>query len=185
MSVMYCSADELASFLQQDVDTATATLVIQVTSQLFTSRANTAFLPVTTTYQTQALGYRQLFLPYRPVTAVSSVRIVSATAGTTTTITDYSRIKTVLYRLIGFGVPGVFPPDMAEVDLTYGFATCPDDVKGAVLESSAAAYSSPDITVKSESIDDYSVSTAPNSGGVMLSPAAEKLADLYRGTLAA
>ena len=74
---------------------------------------------------------------------------------------------------------------MIEVDLTHGFAAVPDDVKGAVLESAGAAYSSPDVTVKSESIDDYTVSSAANSGGVMLSPAAEKLADLYRGTLAA
>ena len=185
MSVMYATPAELASFLQlATVDTATATLALQVTSQLFTVRANTAFSPITVTYQSQALGYRQLFLPYRPVTAVSAVRIVSALAGTTT-ITDYSRIKTVLYRLIGFGVPGVFPPDMVEVDLTYGYAAVPDDVKGAVLESAGAAYSSPDVTVKSESIDDYSVSSAADAGGVSLSKSAQSLADMYRGTIAA
>jgi hypothetical protein len=136
------------------------------------------------TYQTQALGQRQLYLPFRPVTAVSAVRIVSAVAGTLT-VTDYARIKTVLYRLSGFGVPGVFPPDMAEVDLTHGYTAATDDVRGVVLETAAAAYMSPDVTVKSESIDDYSISSAPNSGGVMLTPSAEKLADLYRGAIAA
>lgn len=185
MSLMYASVDDLASYLQKDVDTATATLNLQVASTLFSTRANTWFQPVTVTYQTQALGYRQLYLPYRPVTAVSAVRIVSFTANTTTTITDYSRIKTVLYRLIGFGVPGVFPPDMVEVDLTYGFATVPDDVRGAVVESAGAAYQGPDITVAAEQIDDYRIQMAPGTGGVMLSPAAAKLADLYRGTIAA
>jgi hypothetical protein len=184
VSVLYATAAELASFLKQDVDTSTATLALQVTSQLFTVRANTAFLPVTTTFQVEGYGYRQLRLPFRPVTAISAVRVVSAAAGTTT-LTDYTRIKSVLYRLAGFGVPGAFPPDLVEVDLTYGYAAVPDDVKGAVLESAGAAYSSPDVTVKSESIDDYSVSSAANSGGVMLSPAAEKLADMYRGTFAA
>jgi hypothetical protein len=72
-----------------------------------------------------------------------------------------------------------------EIDYTHGFVSVPDDVKGAVLESAAAAYSSPDVTVKSESIDDYSVSSAANSGGVMLSPAAMQLADYYAGVLVA
>lgn len=180
---MYASALELASYLKQDVDTSTATLALQVTSQLFTVRANTAFLPTTVTYQTIGQGYWQLYLPYRPIISIQAVRIIGL--GGTLTVTDYSRIKTVLYRLIGFGVPGMFPPDLVEVDLTHGYAAVPDDVKGAVLESAGAAYMNPDITTKSESIDDYSVSSAPNSGGVMLSPAAQALADLYRGVLMA
>lgn len=184
MSVMYATVAELASFLQKDLDTATATLALQTASQLFSTRANTMFNSTTVTYQTEGLGYRQLQLPFRPVTAVSAVRIVNPNTGTQT-ITDYARIKTVLYRLIGFGVPGAFPPDMVEVDLTYGYATVPDDVKGVVLETAAAAYQGPDITVASESIDDYSVKMAANTGGMSLSPAAVALADLYRGTIAA
>lgn len=180
---MYATPADLASYLKQDVDTSTATLALQVTSQLFTLRSNTAFQPVSLTYQTIGQGFWQLQLPYRPIISIQAVRIIGL--GGTITVTDYTRIKTVLYRLIGFGVPGMFPPDMVEVDLTHGFATCPDDVKGAVLESAGTAYSSPDTTVKSESIDDYSISTSANSSGFMLSPAAEKLADLYRGTLAA
>lgn len=185
MSVMYATPSELASFLQKDLDTASATLDLQIASQLFSARANTMFAPTTVTYQVVGLGYRQLQLPYRPVTAVSAVRIVSAATGVTTTITDYSRVKTVLYRLIGFGVPGIFPPDMVEVDLTYGFAAPGDDVKGAVLESAGAAYQGPDVTVAAEGVDDYQIKMAPNTGGVMLTPAAEKLADWYRGSIAA
>jgi hypothetical protein len=185
---MYATVAELGSYLQKDLSassaTASATLDLQVVSQMFSVRANTMFNSTTVTYQVVGLGYRQLQLPFRPVTAVSAVRIVSSATGTQT-ITDYSRIKTVLYRLIGFGVPGVFPPDMVEVDLTHGYATVPDDVKGAVLESAAAAYQGPDITVASEAIDDYSIKMAANTGGVSLSPAAEKLADLYRGQFGA
>lgn len=180
---MYATAAELASYLKQDVDTSTATLALQTCSQLFTLRANTAFQPVSVTYQVIGQGYWQLQLPFRPIISIAAVRIIGL--GGNITVTDYTRIKTVLYRLIGFGVPGMFPPDMVEVDLTHGYAVVPDDVKGAVLESAGAAYMNPDITTKSESIDDYSVSSAANSGGVMLSPAAALLADLYRGTLAA
>jgi hypothetical protein len=184
VSVMYATASELASYLKRDVDTSTATLALQTTSQLFALRANTAFLPTTATYQVEGNGWSRLRLPFRPIISIQAVRIVTA-AGGTTTVTDYTRIKQVLFRLAGWGVRCAFPPDMVEVDLTHGFAAVPDDVKGAVLESAGAAYSSPDITVKSESIDDYSVSSAANSGGVMLSPAAKDLADMYRGTFAA
>jgi hypothetical protein len=180
---MYANVGELASYLQKDVDTSSATLAIQVASQLFSTRANTMFLPTTVTYQVIGQGYWQLYLPFRPIVSVSAVRIIG-TSGTLT-ITDYTRIKSVLYRLIGFGVPGAFPPDMVEVDLIHGYAAVPDDVKGAILESAGAAYSSPDITVASESIDDYSIKSAANAGGVSLTPAASTLATLYRGTLAA
>jgi hypothetical protein len=181
---MYATVAELASFLKQDVDTSTATLALQVTSQLFSTRANTMFAPTTVTYQFEALGQRQLFLPFRPVTAISAVRIINQFSGTLT-ITDYTRIKSVLYRLIGFGVPGMFPPDMGEIDLTHGYAAPGDDVKGAILESAGASYMSPDITVAQESIDDYVIKSTPNLGGVSLSPAAKMLADMYRGTIAA
>lgn len=183
MSVMYATPAELAEYLKQDVDTATATLALQVASQLFSTRAHTMFAPTTVTYQVEGRGSTQLRLPFRPVTAVSAVRVISN--GVTTVVTDYTRIKATLYRLAGFGSLGAYPPDLVEVDLTHGYAAASDDVRGAVLETAGASYSSPDVTVKSESIDDYSVTSAANSGGVMLTPAAEKLADMYRGTFAA
>lgn len=183
MSVMYATAEELASYLQQDVDTSSATLALQTASQLFSTRANTMFASTTVTYQAEARGSRKLWLPYRPITAVTAVRIIND-AGTTV-ITDYRRIKNMLYRLAGFGTPCAWPPDLLEVDLTHGYATVPDDVKGAVLETAGTAFSNPENSVKSESIDDYAISYATNSSGLMLSPSAEKLAELYRGTLAA
>jgi hypothetical protein len=178
---MYATATELATFLKQDVDTSTAELAIQLASQMFSTRANTMFADTLTTYQTQGGPYRELYLPFAPVSAVSEVRIINSSSGTTV-VTDYTRIKSVLYRLVGFGLC-VFPPDLVEVDLTYGYTVCPDDVKGAVLESAGGAYMSPDVTTKSESLDDYSVSYAQNLGGVSLTPSAQALADLYRGSI--
>jgi hypothetical protein len=183
MSVMYATAAELASFLQKDLDTSSATLAIQIASQLFSTRACTMFAPTSITYQVIGQGYWQLRLPFDPIISVSAVRIVGQVS--TVTITDYSRIKTVLYRLAGFGVPGMYPPDMVEVDLIHGYATAPDDVKGVVLETAAAAYSSPDTTVVQEMIDDYSIKSSATAGGMQLSPSAQMLADLYRGTIAA
>lgn len=179
MSVMYATVSDLASYLKQDIDTATATLALQGASALFTTRAATAFTPVAVTYEVAGLGYAQLHLPFRPIISVTAIRVAGQV------VTDYTRIKSVLYRLAGFGTPGQFPPDLVEVDLTHGFAAVPDDVRFAVLESAGAAYSSPDVTVQSESIDDYSVSSAAGTGGMSLSQGAKDLADLYRGLLAA
>jgi hypothetical protein len=179
VSVQYATASELASYLEMDLDTSTAVLALQTASALFSVRANMMFAPTTVTYQAVGMGNWQLYLPYRPVTAVSAVRVAGVA------VTDYTRIKNVLYRMQGFGIPGRFPPDLVEVDLTYGYASAPDDVKFAVLETAGGAYSSPDVTVKSESIDDYSVSSASDSGGMSLSKGAKELADLYRGTMMA
>lgn len=178
MAVMYATPSELASYLQQDLDTSSATLALQVTSQMFTARADTAFTAVTVTFQCRGFGQCELYLPFRPVTAVSAVRVAGVA------VTDYTRIKSTLYRLGGFGSAGQFPPDLVEVDLTHGISPTPDDVKGAILESAGAAYMGPDITVSSESIDDYSVKSSTDGGGVSLSKSAAALADLYRGTFA-
>jgi hypothetical protein len=177
---MYASPSELASYLQKDVDTATATLVLTTASDLFANRANTRFESNSTIYSvpsTDGTANYRIYLPHTPVIAVSAVRING------TTITDFTRIGNVLYRLIGFGFCWAFPPDLIEVDYTHGYTTVPDQVKGAVLESAGAAYSSPDITIASESIDDYSVKSAPRTGGMTLSESAAALADWYAGPL--
>lgn len=182
MSVMYATPTELASWLQADLDTSTATLALQTASAMFSTRANTMFVPTTVTYQVMGTGFWQLRLPYWPIISVQQVRIIGQ--GGTLTVTDYTRIRATLFRLAGFGVWGMYPPDLVEVDLTHGYSTTPDDVKGAVLESAGNAYRSPDNTVNSESIDDYSIKFS-DIGGMMLSQSAAKLADLYRGTLVA
>lgn len=180
---MYATAAELASYLQKDLDTATATLAITVASGMFSTRAATMFAATAVTYETVATGGVQLRLPFRPVTAVSAVRIV--VGAVSTTVTDFSRIRSVLYRVAGFGAWGAFPPDTAEVDLTHGYAVCPDDVKGAVLESAGVAYEHPDAALVAEAIDDYSVRTSATLSGFQLSQGARDLADLYRGVFVA
>ena len=188
MSVMYATAAELASFLKQDVDTSTATLALQVTSELFAKRAHTRFESTASTYSQPGVHAYEIVLPFQPLIAVQQMRITrfnGASYTPATIVTDYAIVGPAVYRRLGFGNWWSFPPDLVEIDYTHGYTTVPDDVKGAVLESAGAAYMSPDITVKSESIDDYSVSSAADSGGVMLSSAAQMLADFYAGALVA
>jgi hypothetical protein len=179
---MYATVAELASFLKQDVDTSTATLALTISSSLFALRARTRFEANTTTYavpSTDGTANYRIELPHTPVISVSQVRINGAA------ITDYTLINNTLYRLLGFGFQWAFPPDLIEVDYSYGYTTVPDDVKGAVLETAGAAYMGPDLTTAAEMIDDYSIKMAPNTGGIQLSPAAQALADFYAGVLVA
>jgi hypothetical protein len=179
----YPTPSDLASFLKQDVDTATATLALAKVTALFEARAKSHWGgTLSTTYSKPGTGCAEIIMPFAPLVAVVQVRVkgVVLTAGT-----DYTVIEQSLYRRIGWGRWSAFPPDLVEVDYTYGYATVTDDVAGAVLESAGAAYSSPDITVVSESIDDYSVRSAPRTGGMTLSDSAAALADWYAGPLAA
>jgi hypothetical protein len=170
----YATASELASFLKQDVDTSTANQALVVASSLFNNAAGTRFESTASVYTIASWGRWYLTLPNTPVIAVTQVAINGVA------ITDYTRINDRLFRRGGFGVPGVFPPDVLTVTYTYGYAAVPDEVKGAVLETAATAYENPVAATVSEQIDDYVVKSAPNIGGMMLTDSAAAVAASYR-----
>lgn len=177
----YATPSDLQTFMRTTVDSAAATLILAKMSALFDNKARSHWGgTVSITYSKPGTGATELVMPYAPLVAVAQVRIngVVLTAGS-----DYKVIEQSVYRLMGFGIPWRFPPDLVEVDYTYGYATVTDDVVGAILESAAMAYNNPDPSVISESIDDYSVKTSVNTGGLRLSPGAEDLAAWYAGSL--
>jgi hypothetical protein len=180
---MYATPSDLAGYLQQDVDTYTATLVLTKASALFDTRSRTHWGgTLSTTYSKPGYGQIELVMPFAPLVAVSAVRVAGVTL---TANVDYTVIEQSIYRRSGFGIPWRFPPDLVEVDYSYGYATVTDDVVAAVLETAAAAYRSPDLSVISETIDDYSYRSAPNIGGMSLTPSARELADFYAGPVLA
>jgi hypothetical protein len=173
--VIYATAADLASYLQQDVDTATATLVLTLASGQFTQAADTWWSPQSITYTHVGTRCTSLVLPFLPVTSVTAVRINGVT------VTGYTLINGILYRPVGFGVSWARPPDKVEVDLVHGYTTASDDVKAAVLDMAAQAYTTPVGAVVGESIDDYQVRYANAAGGVQLTPFAAGIAAEYRG----
>jgi hypothetical protein len=176
----YASPSDLASFLQQDVDTATATLALTKATALFDQRSRSHWGgTLTTTYSKARSGEPEIILPFAPLVAVSQVRI----NGTVITSTGYTVIEQSVYRRIGWGRWSAFPPDLVEIDYSYGYATITDDVAAAVMETAAAAYAHPDPALTSESIDDYTYRSTPNIGGMSLTPSAATLADWYSGAL--
>jgi hypothetical protein len=176
--VQYATAVELAGYLQQDVDTYTANLVLSLASGSFSETAGTWFTAQTATFTTLGTLCRSIRLPFRPVTAISAIRINGVT------VTGYTLIKNTVYRPVGFGTPYTLVPDKVEIDLTHGYTSVPDDVKAAVLETAAAGYLQANATVLSERIDDYAVTFAPGGAGVQLTPAARDVAMSYCGTWA-
>jgi hypothetical protein len=183
----YATASDLASFMQTDVDTSTANLLLTLVSGQFDSEADTTFgTPVAVTHSEAGNGSRILIPPFRPVQSVTAVRIDGVS------ITDYTVIKSrvgfwKIYRISGFGTwigtvnwTG-FPPQLVEVDLTYGYTTVPDDVRAAVLATAANAYQQPTSAIIAENIDDYRTRYAAKGGGVQLTEYAQQIAANYRG----
>lgn len=174
----YATAEELASYLHQDLDTASAELALTIASEMFSKRARTWFAPSAATYTTTGTSAGSIELPLRPVISVTAVRVNGVPLAV-----DYSLVRNKVYRLDGFGDPWASPPDLVEIDYTHGLTSVPGDVKGAVLETAALLYMNP-TGASQESVDDYSVRYAASGGGG-LSPLAEKLANYYRGILVA
>ena len=177
--VQYATATELAGYLQQDLDTYTANQALTLASSQFSQLAMTWFEATTTTYTMPGTFSVAIRLPFRPITAVTAVRINGVA------VTGWTLVKYTLYRAAGFGSSYIIPPDKVEIDVTHGYASVPDDVKAAVIETAATAYTMPVNAVVGESIDDYQVRYSQTGGGVQLTQSARDLALMYRGTLAA
>jgi hypothetical protein len=175
----YATATELAGRLQKAVDTYSANQVLTLASGLFDREAETTWSPKTVTWSTtDANGCTVLEPPFKPITAVSAVRVNGVA------ITGWVLRGGVLYRAAGFGYRGAWPPDQVDTDLTYGFTAPTDDVKAAILEIGAQAYEVPNGALVSETIDDWAVRYA-NNGGLRMTGMAENLAAGYRGVLIA
>jgi hypothetical protein len=175
----YATATELAGKLQKDLDTYSANQVLTLASALFSREADTWFEPTTATYTTLGTLYPSIRLPFRPISAVTAVRVNGVT------VTGWTLVKRTLWRPGGFGSSCLIPPDKVEIDLTHGEATAPDDVKAEVLDVAAQAYDIPVAAVIGESIDDYAIKYATTGGGLQLTASARDLARMYRGTLVA
>lgn len=175
----YATATELAGKLQKDLDTYSANQVLTLASGRFSREANTWFEPTTVTYTTTGTPCRSIDLPFRPISAVTAVRINGVT------VTGWTLVKRTLWRPEGFGRSCLVPPDEVDIDLTHGYAAPTDDVKAEILDVAAQAYDIPVGAVVAESIDDYAVKYATTGGGLQLTPSARDLALSYRGTFVA
>lgn len=146
------TAVELAGYLQQDVDTYSATQALTLASGEFEAAADTKFSSSTATAVFEGRGQPVLALPHHPVIAVVQVRI----DGVVIDSTGYKLVGQNLYRVTGWGGRAKYP-ETVEIDETFGHAAVPDDAKLSVLQLAAGLYAHPDPSVSMEQIDDYVV----------------------------
>jgi hypothetical protein len=174
---LYATASELASCLQKDLDTASATQALTLATGEFVRRARRRWAATAETYATTATYATSLPLPFRNVTAITSLKV----NGVATSV-DYSLRNGSIYRSAGFGNPAAWPPDEILVEFTHGLTTIPDDVRLAVLGCAAEMFENP-IGMVSETIDDYRIQFAATS----VTPGRDwrEVADYYRGLLVA
>lgn len=168
---MPVTATELAGYLQRDLDQYSAEQALAGAVAAFEAAAGIKLSPTTATYETVADGRCRIWLPDYPVTAVSAVTVAGAA------VTDYARIGQVLYRSDGFGDRYTNPPAALVVTYTHGLADVPADVKTAILDTAAAAYTNPD-QMRTENVG--STGGTYTGVGFSLSLSARALAALYR-----
>lgn len=180
----YATPPELASYLQKDLDLASAILALDTATAVFIGEAGVPFEATAMTYSAPVRGDREVFLP-GPVSAVAEVRLngVALVEGT-----GYTLAGDVLYAVSRFGSHCAWPPDQLEVDLTRGHAAVTNDVKLAVLQIAAENYEHPGAgaVTRTEQIDDYSATVRYQAGTAILpGPDWREIAAKYRGVVVA
>lgn len=135
------SADETSMQLALNI---ASSVVVARTGQRFTAEAAD-----TITLDTH--GGEDVFLPQRPVTAVTSVvtRDRGSTVTTARTLNVDYEVRGDRLRWVGLG----YWPYEVTVTYDHGFATIPDDVKGATLAVAAEIFDNPEGLSRS-AIDD-------------------------------
>jgi hypothetical protein len=173
----YALETELASYLQKDLDTASATQALTLATGEFVRRARRRWAATAASYLTTATYSTSLALPFRSVTAITALKINGVA-----TAVDYTLRHDTVYRELGFGDPYTWPPQEITVELTYGETTIPDDVKLGVLGCGGEIYDNP-TGIASETIDDDRIQYS----GTPIAPGRDwrEVADYYRGLLVA
>lgn len=162
MADQLATPSDLASFLQQDLDTATATLLVEAATAVVQAVTGQRIVQVLNDIAVLDLDEHDqglyLDLPQRPVTAVTTVLIGS------TAVTDYSTQlrRNRLWRAYGWRSTLIaYPSQPSLVTVTYSHGYASGDQKlqlarSAVLSLAGAVYGNPG-GVAREQIDDYAV----------------------------
>lgn len=187
MATALVTPEELASWLQEDIDTATATLLISQATSVVQEVTGQALIRVTGDVAVlEGSPDQYIELPQRPVTAVSSVTFQDGNlAPVTLDATQYQPVGNRLWR--GFGwqyatvliPPARIPywryltyPPPSTITVTYDHGWAPgawqlEPARTAVLALCAQAYANPGGS-RSVAVDDYSESYSDLFAGMQM-----------------
>lgn len=158
----FATPTELAGFLQQDLDTYSATLALDIASKAIRDHCGWEITQQTNTVVTlDGVEGSVLWLPSQLVTAVASV------VENGVTLTAVSQFDWTSYgKLIRVGRCWYCKPRSVVVTFTHGYAAVPDSIKGVCLAAAGRRYQNPQ-SVRSYTIGGVSESFAiPTSGAV-------------------
>jgi hypothetical protein len=172
MADQLVTPSELASFLQKDVDTATATLLIELATGKVQGAAGQRLVAATSTFVIDVdlcSGYEPyLALPQSPVRSVASVEIDGATT------TDWLLRSQKLWRLNGWNTNSSAPTQVTAVGVAHGYldgSQMLELARSYVFGLCAMPYETGGAAVQSEQIDDYRVTYAQADAAMVVTPA--------------
>jgi hypothetical protein len=173
---------ELASFLQQDVDTATATLLIEMSTGKIQAACGQRLIQATSTFVLDVpwgSWTPWLDLPQWPTQSVASVTIDG------TAYTDWVLRSQRLWRLGGWSLSASAPSQVTVTDCVHGYPAGSRGLQLArdmCLALAAAGYGNPGGSAASEQIDDYRVTYAAAESRMQVTPG---MRDMLRSTYGA
>lgn len=155
MADQLATPSDLASWLQQDLDASTATLLVECATGVVQGVTGQRLVRLTTTPTLPGVCSQWLNLPQWPVVSVATVVLDGVT------ITDWRKNGVRLWRAAGWQ-PSLVQPVEVAVTYTHGYLSTDQYLqaaRGAVLSLCAPFYSNPD-GAGSVKIDDYAATFA-------------------------
>lgn len=153
--------EEFASYVQSDVDTATATLLRDLATDAIRAATGQSLDEAESTLYLVPPDGTELVLPQLPATEPTQVKVNGEV------VTDWFFSTDRLYRASGWQAFDTITgaPLRVEVTYTHGYATSPPELKRIALQAAARAYRNPaglrSETIGSESYT-YATETIPN-----------------------
>lgn len=180
MADQLVTGPELASFLQQNLDLSTATLLIEMATGKVQHAAGQRLVEATSTFVIDVDMCHDspwLPLPQLPVQSVATVEIDGVA------VTDYVLRRQQLWRLGGWNTNSSAPAQVTAGDVVHGYPTGAQGLQLArdmTLALAAAGYGNPGGGVQSEAIDDYRVTYAEADGRMQVTDSMrDRLRDAY------
>jgi hypothetical protein len=171
MADQLVTPEELASFLQKDLDTATATLLIELATGKVQAAAGQRLVAATSTFVIDVGMWdcdEYLTLPQMPVRSVTSVLIDGVA------VTDWYLRSQQLWRLYGWNTNPNAPTQVTATGVAHGYladSQALELARGYVLALCAMPYETAGAAVQSESIDDYRVTYADADAAMQVTDA--------------
>ncbi len=159
MADQLVTPEELASYLQMDLDTSSAVLVIELATGKVQAAAGQRIMAATSDFVIDVEMWQDdeyLPLPQMPVRSVGSVLIDGVA------YTDWRLRKQQLWRLAGWNVNANAPTQVTANTVAHGYLAGAQGLQLARdfgLALAAAGYGNP-TAAESEAIDDYRVTYA-------------------------